>query len=91
MRPAASPERVPRLLAREHVGGCLVSFERSVEFPSLVGGIEIVRRDENLEAMRFCRLEDALHVLDSTVFLKTFADEWPREASFTQDLITEGR
>jgi hypothetical protein len=33
--------------------------------------------------------EDALHVLDSTVFLKTFADEWPREASFTQDLITE--
>jgi hypothetical protein len=39
-----------------------------------------VRRDENLETGRFCRLEDALHVLDSMVFLKTFVDQGPPES-----------
>src|SRR5260370_24256656 len=73
--------------AREHTGSDLVGLERSVELPSFVRRIEIVRRDENLEAMLLCCLEDALHVLDGMVFLKTFVDEGPREASFTQDLI----
>src|SRR5215831_17563875 len=46
-----------------------------------------MRRDENLESMRLRGLEDALHVLDSIVFLKTFADQGPRESFFTQDLV----
>jgi len=46
-----------------------------------------VRRDENLESVRFRGLEDALDVLNGIVFLKTFADQWPREACFTQYLI----
>jgi hypothetical protein len=36
-----------------------------------------MRRDENLESMRLRGLEDALHVLNSIVFLKTFADQGP--------------
>ena len=46
-----------------------------------------MRRDEDLESMRLRRLEDALHVLNGIVFLKTFADQGPREACFTQYLI----
>jgi hypothetical protein len=64
-----------------------MSFQRSVEFPTFVRGIEIVRRDEDLESMRFRGLEDALHVLNSIVFLKTFADQGPRESFFAQDLV----
>jgi len=60
--------------SREHTRGSLIGFERSVEFPSFVRGIEIVRRDENLEAMRLRGLEDALHVLNGIVFLEAFAD-----------------
>src|SRR5271154_4739028 len=56
-----------------------IGFERSVEFPSLVDRIEIVGRDEDLEAMRFRRLEDALHVLDRVVFPQTLVDQGPCE------------
>ena len=68
----------------EPAGGNLIGFERSVEFPSLVHGMEVVRRDEDFEALRFRRLEDALHVLSCIVFLKTFADQGPCEARFAQ-------
>jgi hypothetical protein len=37
--------------------------------------------------MRLRGLEDALHVLNSIVFLKTFADQGLRESFFTQDLV----
>ena len=46
-----------------------------------------MRRDENLESMRLRGLEDTLHVLNSIVFLKTFADQGPRDSFFTQDLV----
>jgi hypothetical protein len=71
----------------EHPGDDFFGFEGSVEFPSFVGGIEIVRRDENLEAPRLRRFEDPLHVLDSVVLLKTFVDQWPRKAFLTQHLV----
>jgi hypothetical protein len=66
--------------ASEHTRGNLIGFERSVEFPSFVRGIEVVRRDENLESMCAFGLEDALHVLNSIGFLKTFADQGPGES-----------
>ena len=46
-----------------------------------------MRRDKDLEAVRLCCLEDTLHVLNGMVFLKAFADQGPREASFTQHFI----
>src|SRR5215831_20115365 len=46
-----------------------------------------MRRDENLESMRLRSLEDALHVLNRIVFLKTFADQGPRESFLAQDLV----
>src|SRR5271166_2086441 len=73
--------------ASEHTRGRLIGFQRSVEFPSFVRGIEIVRRDENLESMRFRGLEDSLHVLNRIVFLKTFANKRPRETFLAQDVV----
>src|SRR5271163_1525251 len=63
--------------ARKHTGGGLFGFERSVELPSFVGGIEIMRGDEHLEAVRLRRLEDSLHVIDRVIFLKTFVNQRP--------------
>jgi hypothetical protein len=54
--------------AREIPIAGFIAFERAVEFPSLVGGIEIMRRDENLEALRLGGLEDALYVRDGVLF-----------------------
>ena len=53
----------------------------------MFGGIEIVRRDEDLESMRFRGLEDALHVLNGIIFLKAFMDQGPRKSFFAQDLV----
>src|SRR5712675_1273193 len=75
--------RVGAFASEEPIGG-LVGFERSVEFPSFVRWIEIVRRDEHLEAERLRSLEDALHVLDGLGFLETIVNERPRESSITQ-------
>jgi Clp protease len=49
------------------------------------GRIEIVRRDENLGSVRLRDLEDPFHVLNGIVFLKTFADQGPREASLLHE------
>jgi hypothetical protein len=68
--------------AGEHSGGDFISLERSVELPCLVRRIKIVRRDKNLESLVLRSLEDAYHVLDGIVFLKTLADERPSEAAF---------
>src|ERR1700740_615541 len=61
-------------LAREHTGGSLVGFERSVKLPPFVGGVKIVRRDENVESKLLRGFEDALHIFDGIVFVKTFAE-----------------
>src|SRR5260370_5460759 len=53
----------------KHAIDCFVGFEWSVELPACIGGIEIVRRDEHLEAIRFSGGENPLPVLDGIVFL----------------------
>src|SRR5262245_42296389 len=73
--------------ASEHPRVHLIGFERSVKFPACVGGIEIVRRNKHLEAMRLRGLEDTLHVLDGVVLSQTVADQGPSQASFIQHLI----
>src|SRR5271154_6422819 len=76
-----------RTLTREIPLVSFIRFERPVEFPSFVGGIEIVRRDENFEAVGLRGLEDALHVRDGTYLLQTLVDRWPRESFLTEHLI----
>src|SRR5258707_215728 len=62
---APDPSRPSRFKTlRANTRGSLIGFERTVEFPSFVRRIEIVRRDENLESMRLRGLKDALHVLN---------------------------
>src|ERR1700758_441809 len=73
--------------ASEQARGRLIGFQWSVEFPSFVRRIKIVRRDEDLESMRFRGLKDSLHVLNRIVFLKTFAHQRPRETFFAQDVV----
>src|SRR5262249_26832790 len=73
--------------ASEHPRVHLIGFERTVKFPSLVGGIKIVRRNKHLEAMHLRGLEDTLHVLNSIVFSQTVAEQRPSQASFIQHLI----
>src|SRR5262245_35701758 len=68
--------------ASEHPRVHLLGFERTVKFPTCVGGIEIVRRNKHREALRLRSLEDTLHVLDSVVLSKTFAEQGPGQASF---------
>ena len=46
-----------------------------------------MRGDENFESMRLSGPEDALHVLNRIVFLKTFADQGPGESFLAQDLV----
>ena len=73
--------------ATELVMGNLIGFERAVELPSLIGGEKIVRRDEDLVSIRLRGLEDALHILDRVVFLKTFVEQRPTETVFTQHVV----
>ena len=65
----------------------LLSLQRSVEFPSLVDGKEIVGRDEDFEIVRFRGLEDSLHVFDGVVFFETLVQEWPRFSRLAQNFI----
>src|SRR5260370_19220578 len=53
----------------KHAIDCFVGFEWSVELPACIGGIEIVRRDEHLEAIRFSGGEGPLHVFFIILFL----------------------
>src|SRR5208282_2312497 len=76
-----------RTFTREIPLVSFIRFERPVEFPSFVGGIEIVRRDENFEAERLRGLEDALHVRDGTYLPETLVDRWPRESFLAEHLI----
>src|SRR5271169_4582918 len=76
-----------RTFTREIPRFSFIRFERPVEFPSFVGGIEIVRRDENLEAAGLRGLEDALHVRDGTYLPQTLVDRWPRESFLAEHLI----
>src|SRR5229473_2930907 len=71
----------------KHAIDCFVGFEWSVELPACIGGIEIVRRDEHLEAIRFSGGEDPLHVLDSIVLLNALAEERPSEAALIEHFI----
>src|SRR5277367_4817784 len=73
-----------RTFAREISLDSFIRFERPVEFPSFVGGIEIVRRDENLEAVGLRGLEDALHIRDGTYLPE---DRWPRESFLAEHFI----
>ena len=74
-------------LAGEEAGLDLLGFEWSVEHPAVVCGIEIVRRDEDLEPMRLRGLEDTLHVLDGVVLGEAFFEQRPRSAFFAQDFV----
>ena len=71
----------------EHLGLCLFGLKGSVEFLSLIRGVEIVGRDEDLESVLLRGLEDALHVLDGLVLFDAVADRSPRDALLTQDII----
>jgi hypothetical protein len=56
--------------------------------PSTVRGKEeVMWRDEYLEFILFCNLEDPLHVLDSLILLDTVADRAPCKALIAQDFI----
>src|SRR5215469_1064565 len=73
--------------AREHTRGSLVGFERSVELPPFVGGVEIVRRDEDLKSKLLRGFEDALHIFNGVVFVKTLAEPRPSQARLAQYFI----
>src|SRR5271156_2946155 len=76
-----------RTFTREIPLVSFIRFERPVEFPSFVGGIEIVRRDENFEAVSLRGLKDALHVRDGTYLPETLVDRRPRESFLAEHLI----
>jgi hypothetical protein len=57
--------------SQEHLDFGLIGLQWAFELPSAVRGKEIVRRDEDLEAIGLCGLEDPLHVLDGVVFRDT--------------------
>jgi hypothetical protein len=61
-----------------------------LNFQPLSVGLEIVRRDEDLEAMDLGSFEDAIHVIDGVIFRETLMEQRPRESSFTQDFILWG-
>ena len=46
-----------------------------------------MRRDEDAEALFLRGFEESLDVLDGVVFLDTFADQTPRDALLTQDIV----
>src|SRR5215469_2724935 len=73
--------------AREHTRSSLVGFERSVELPTFVRGVKIVRRDEDLKSKLLRGLEDALHIFNGVVFVKTLAELRPSQARFAQYFI----
>src|ERR1700683_1783110 len=85
-RPSKAIDSV-RTFASEIPRDSFIRFERPVEFPSFVGGIEIVRRDENFEAESLRGLEDALHVRDGTYLPQTLVDNWPCESFLAEHLI----
>src|SRR5262249_38552423 len=65
----------------------LVGFERSVELPPFVGGVKIVRRDEDLKSKLLRGFEDALHIFNGVVFVKTLVKQLPSQARFVQYFI----
>src|SRR5258707_14329958 len=73
----------------KHAIDCFVGFEWSVELPACIGGIEIVRRDEHLEAMRFSGGGDPLPVSCSTFFSKAFTCERSRDCPLLTRLPRE--
>src|SRR5581483_7663199 len=73
--------------ASEHFVLNFISFQGPVEFPSVIRGKEIMRRDEDFVAIFLRGFEDTLHVLDRLILLDTRADERPRDAFFAQDFI----
>src|SRR5262249_39926935 len=62
-------------------------FERSVELPPFVGGVKIVRRDEDLKSKLLRGFKDALHIFNGVVFVKTLAEQRPSQARFAQYFI----
>src|SRR5215469_11052483 len=73
--------------ARKHTRGSLLGFERSVELPPFVGGVKIVRRDEDLKSKLLRGFEDALHIFNRVVLVKTLAEQRPSQARFAQYFI----
>src|SRR6202047_918233 len=65
----------------------LLGFQRSVEFPSLVDGKEIVGRNEDFEIVRFRGLEDTLHVFDGVVFFETLVQKRPGFSRLAKNFI----
>src|SRR5258708_27792111 len=72
----------------KHAIDCFVGFEWSVELPACIGGIEIVRRDEHLEAIRFSGGEDPLPGLDGIFFLNALPGERPTVAALIQHFLS---
>src|SRR5260370_31166800 len=71
----------------KHAIDCFVGFEWSVELPACIGGIEIVRRDEHLEAIRFSGGERPLPVLHSIFFLYSLPLEAANAARLRPTLL----
>src|SRR5262250_3200861 len=67
--------------------GKLHRLEWAVESPAIVGRVEVVRRDEDLESMVLRGLEDPLHVLDGPVLLDARADRRPCRALLAQHVV----
>src|SRR5215469_2760876 len=73
--------------AIEHTRSSLVGFKCSVELPPFVGGVKIVRRDEDLKSKLLRGFEDALHIFNGVIFVKTLAEPRPSQARFAQYFI----
>src|SRR6185369_6461002 len=58
-----------------------------VELPPAVRGVEVMGRDEDLEAIPLRRLENPLHVLDGLVLSHALTDQWPRDALLAQHVV----
>src|SRR5260370_24178757 len=65
----------------KHAIDCFVGFEWSVELPACIGGIEIVRRDEHLEAIRFSGGESTAPFFDSFFLLHVLSVRRPHETA----------
>jgi hypothetical protein len=74
-------------MAGEHPLLDLAGLERTVELPSVIGRVEVMWRDEDLECVLPGRLEEALHVLDRPVLSDAVTDQAPSGALLAQHLV----
>jgi hypothetical protein len=62
-------------------------LEGAAELPALIGGIEIVRRDEHAVALRLGGLEQSRQVLDGVVLADALAHQAPGDAVLAQHVV----